>query len=109
MSDYICPYTCSYRTNSGFCGRTGGAENCQQRRFWGYDSETRQFIVEPVAAGNIVVQSSQTHYDLLIKKTPEEMAKFLTEYRCVHKAPYCKEANCEQCWLDWLKQEAKNN
>ena len=50
-----------------------------------------------------------THYDILIKKTPEEMAKFLTEYRCVHKAPHCKEANCEQCWLDWLKQEAKNN
>lgn len=48
-----------------------------------------------------------THYDLLIRKTPEEMAKFLTEYRCVHKAPHCKEANCEQCWLNWLKQEAE--
>ena len=48
-----------------------------------------------------------THYDLLIRKTPEEMAEFLTQYRCVHKAPHCKEANCKQCWLNWLKQEAE--
>lgn len=32
MSDYICPYTCSYRTNSGFCGYTGGYDACQYRR-----------------------------------------------------------------------------
>lgn len=31
MSDYICPYNCSYRTNSGFCGYTGGHEACQYR------------------------------------------------------------------------------
>lgn len=45
----------------------------------------------------------QTNYDLLISKTPEELAEFLTEYRCVHKAPHCMEVNCTQCWLDWLK------
>ena len=32
MSDYICHYNCSYRTNSGFCGYTGGYEACQYRR-----------------------------------------------------------------------------
>lgn len=32
MSDYICLYNCSYRTNSGFCGYTGGYEACQYRR-----------------------------------------------------------------------------
>lgn len=32
MSDYICPYSCSYRTNSGFCGYTGGYDACQYRR-----------------------------------------------------------------------------
>lgn len=31
MSDYICPYSCSYRTNSGFCGYTGGYDACQYR------------------------------------------------------------------------------
>ncbi len=29
MSVYICPYTCSYRTNAGHCGKTGGYESCQ--------------------------------------------------------------------------------
>ena len=29
MSVYICPYTCSYRTNGGYCGKTGGYESCQ--------------------------------------------------------------------------------
>lgn len=32
MSDYICLYNCSYRTNSGYCGYTGGYEACQYRR-----------------------------------------------------------------------------
>lgn len=32
MSDYICHYNCSYRTNSGFCGYTGGYESCQYRK-----------------------------------------------------------------------------
>lgn len=31
MSDYICHYNCSYRTNSGFCGYTGGYDACQYR------------------------------------------------------------------------------
>lgn len=32
MGDFICPYACSYRTNSGFCGYTGGYEACQYRK-----------------------------------------------------------------------------
>lgn len=46
-----------------------------------------------------------THYDRIIRKTPEELAEFLAEYRCVHKAPHCMETNCAQCWSDWLRQE----
>lgn len=48
-----------------------------------------------------------THYDLLVRKSPEELAKFLAEYRCVYKASHCMEPNCEQCWLNWLKQETE--
>ena len=47
-----------------------------------------------------------THADKLRSMTDEELAEFLAEYRCVHKAPHCMEANCSQCWLDWLRQEA---
>lgn len=49
----------------------------------------------------------ETNYDRIIRKTPEELAEFLAEYRCVHKAPHCMETNCAQCWLDWLRQEAE--
>ena len=31
MNDYICHCSCSYRTNSGFCGYTGGYDACQYR------------------------------------------------------------------------------
>ena len=30
--DYFCPYSCSYRTSSGFCGSTGGYSSCQKRK-----------------------------------------------------------------------------
>lgn len=59
-------------------------------------SRCRYFIPKPI-----------TNYDSVIRKTPEALAEFLAEYRCVHKAPHCIEANCAQCWLDWLKEEVK--
>lgn len=49
----------------------------------------------------------ETNYDRFIRKTPEELAEFLAEYRCVHKAQHCMETNCAQCWLEWLKGEAE--
>ena len=61
-----------------------------------------------------------TNYDKLRAKSVEEMAAFFAqqEYRkpvfdgwlplCNHvMGPRrCHENGCEQCWLDWLKQEA---
>jgi len=37
----------------------------------------------------------------------EELAEFLAEYRCARKASRCMEANCAQCWLDWLRREVE--
>lgn len=55
-----------------------------------------------------------TNYDLLIRKTPEELAEFLGKvtaggygmcapghYDCTGKD------SCAPCWLDWLKQEVE--
>ena len=53
------------------------------------------------------MKKAATNYDRIIRKTPEELAEFLAEYRCVHKAPHCMETNCAQCWLDWLRQEVE--
>ena len=49
-----------------------------------------------------------TNGDAIRAMTDEELAEFLTEYRCVHKAPHCREANCTQCWLDWLKSPVED-
>ncbi len=56
----------------------------------------------------------KTNYDLLISKTPEEMAKTCSDYVSCHNCPipYCKhrftmeKIGCQENWLDWLKQEA---
>ena len=52
-------------------------------------------------------QPKRTNGDRIRAMTDEELAEFLAEYRCTHKAPHCMEANCAQCWLEWLRQEAK--
>ena len=61
-----------------------------------------------------------TNYDLLIRKTPEELAGFLAPFTCPPirfnkdtgeiACPENKEpsmSDCEWCVLDWLKQEAE--
>lgn len=61
-----------------------------------------------------------THYDLLIKKTPEEMAEKIGKSidcevcKTMHhsesgECPSKQHQSCVDFWRDWLKQEAKNN
>ena len=50
MSNYICPYVCSYKSPSGFCGYTGGYESCQYKRITGYDDGAKRFCAEPLEA-----------------------------------------------------------
>lgn len=53
----------------------------------------------------------QTHYDEIRSMSVEEMAKWLKAYAgCNHfnDKEWCyRNKNCEQCWLEYLKQEAK--
>lgn len=53
----------------------------------------------------------QTNYDRIISKTPEELARYMAEIQMQRGCPNdgamdCRD-NCAVCWLDWLKQEAK--
>lgn len=54
-----------------------------------------------------------TKYDLLIRKTPEEMAEFIGSDPmfdiCPHNCYNDPGRPCEVCVLEWLKQEAKNS
>lgn len=50
-----------------------------------------------------------TNYDRIISKTPEELARYMTEVQMYAGCPNdgamdCRD-NCALCWLDWLKQE----
>lgn len=54
-----------------------------------------------------------SNYDLLIRKTPEELAEWIMSIEpaaCPFRDDYgdeCRFTHCEKCWLDWLKQEAE--
>ena len=77
--------------------------NCKHKDCWEYadpcDSCTN-------ITGEPTNWEPQTRADRVRTMTDEELAEFLAEYRCAHKAPHCMEANCAPCWLDWLRQEA---
>ena len=98
--DFICPYTCSYRTSSGYCGSTGGWERCQYRQ-----------LHQPNTVVGYVPPLKKTNADRIRSMTDEELAEYMGDVQtwggCPnHGARKCTE-NCADCWLDWLKQEAQ--
>jgi len=74
----------------------------------GFDDEMQN-------APDIFARKPLTNYDRIISKTPEEMAEFLIqdgscppERMYPDSCPICDRVTlkvCQQCWLDWLKQE----
>lgn len=58
---------------------------------------------------DVLTQKPKTNYDRIISKTPEELARYMTEVQMYAGCPNdgamdCRD-NCALCWLDWLKQE----
>ena len=57
----------------------------------------------------------KTNADRIRGMSDEELAEFEIERMCCpHGKHGCKENNltcdnCEQCWLDWMKQEVKDD
>ena len=53
-------------------------------------------------------ETPQTNYDLLISKTPEEMAKIIVDDWCeiVCGSPCGCDGKCEEKTLSWLKAPA---
>ena len=50
-----------------------------------------------------------TNYDLLVSKTPEELADWIELLLCPSNCPdeqmgeACARTTCDGCWLSWLK------
>ena len=82
-------YPCVYCTEDGHCTK------------YSDDKVTSWCVQHPCE------DEKPSNADRIRAMSGEELAEFLTEYRCVHKAPHCREANCTQCWLDWLKEPAE--
>lgn len=58
----------------------------------------------------ICYQSTTTNADRIRAMTDEELADWLSIYCCRNKTydAHCETfGSCEACWLDWLKEEAK--
>lgn len=95
MANYICSQICSHRTNSGYCGLTGGFENCHLR------------LLFQKGSGAV---TKKTHYDEIRAMSDEELARFVTredlcELTCNSSIP-C-DGRCEAKMLDWLREEAE--
>ena len=48
-----------------------------------------------------------TNADRIRAMTDEEMAHTINDYFMGCPPVDCEDGGCEQCWLGWLKQEAK--
>ena len=46
-----------------------------------------------------------THYDLLVRKSPEEMAAWIADHPVVSE--YDENNPQHKAWLEWLRQEAE--
>ena len=72
----------------------------------------RQFI-SLKRVGEIINERRMTWGDTIRSKSNDELAEFMVEYG--GSAPNCREnklinhtcKSCAICWLDWLRQEAK--
>ena len=119
MSDYLCPYICSYRTNAGYCGYTDGHVGCQYRRIIGFDYESKQFWAEPVKTpGERYVWHPKTNADKIRQMTDEELADFITRQRFSVVNTLADKLGIDVTMafivgrknvLDWLKQEVESD
>ena len=90
--DFICPHECSYRTNSGYCGSTGGWESCQYRQ-----------LHQPNTVVGYVPPLKKTNADKIRAMTDEEIAGWIAND--LIEPGYYSGDQCYKLWLDWLKQE----
>ena len=81
-------------------------DNCKHKTCWEY--------AEPCSSctnmtGVPTNWEPQTNYDLLISKTPEELAEWIWKETifCCYRDRDCRYEPCEPCLLRWLKSPAE--
>lgn len=102
-------YDCSNRNSFGYCKTTVCINELYRQEQWGLPSTTNK--------SESVVKKPQTNADRIRAMTDEELAKlfdsWIQDCDCndlpCHKS--CEENSVSGCinhWLNWLKEEAKN-
>ena len=88
--DFICPYTCSYRTSSGYCGSTGGWGSCQYRQ-----------LHQPNTVVGYVPPLKRTNADSIRAMTDEEIENW---FWWMHKE-MMRYTDSRVFVHNWLRQE----
>lgn len=96
-------YDCSNRNSFGYCRTTVCINEHYRQEQWGSPITTNK--------SERVVKKPETNADRIRSMTDEELAEWMAKY-CERKTVFCPnfgahdcQESCEQCWLDWLKQE----
>ena len=84
---------------------------CEKRDCPAFDKCTAQYRGSRCAAlrYSYGLDDPKTNYDSLIRKTPEEMAKWLGDKDTCPPERWkhlYDDVDCAECWLAWMKQEA---
>lgn len=96
---WLCPRPCENKTADGYCGTSW----CINPMYSNIGTANEKLM------GGL---RKTTNADRVRAMTDEELAEFESERMCCPPGkPGCGKNNltcdnCEQCWLDWLKQEA---
>ena len=62
------------------------------------------------------VAPPMTHFDQIKAMTAEELAEWISSGECPshhgghidRESVYCSDLECKDCWLEWLKEEVKD-
>ena len=102
MTDKICCNCTYYRGVNGYQGCAPCAK-MDKMVLWNESCEDIWLIPKRMETG------TQTNADRIRSMTDEKMTEFYSYRWCPHdrKHEKCRFSTCKECWLDWLKEEAK--
>ena len=95
-------FDCTNRNSFGYCKTTACINSHYQQEQWGLPSTSN--------ASDKVTIKPQTNADRIRGMTDKQLAEWGASRQCPSPAYHgnynCMNLACEDCWLDWLRQEA---
>lgn len=103
-----CPYQCSYKASSGYCGLTGGIDTCQYHNLHNYEIRQETPILKMMVNPSTIPK--QTNFDRIGSMSIKELAAWFEHFASCELCPASRERcgygnGCIEAWLDWLKEK----